>query len=197
MISPEPFSLAYRDRVFSQILKWASVDSRIVAGAVVGSVATSPGDRWSDLDLSFAVGGGLPAIDVLEDWTANLATEFSTNKLFDVPVGRSIYRVFLLPGCLQLDLSFTPAEDFGAIGPNFRLLFGEAVKKPHVPLPKPEDLFGYAVHHAAQGPHLHRARAVAASRVLDQLRPSLRSQPRLPAARPISLIWTGLRPAAV
>lgn len=151
MRSPQPFSLAYRDRVFSQILEWASVDSRIVAGAVVGSMATSPGDRWSDLDLSFAVSGGLSAIAVLEDWTANLDTEFSANKLFDLPVGRSIYRVLLLPGCLQLDLSFAPVEDFGAIGPNFKLLFGEAVEKPHVPLPKPEDLFGYAVHHLLRG----------------------------------------------
>jgi hypothetical protein len=73
--------------------------------------------------------------------------EFSANKLFDLPAGQSIYRVLLLPGCLQFDLSFTPAPDFGAIGPHFKLLFGEAVEKPHFLPPRTEDLFGYAVHH--------------------------------------------------
>ena len=63
------------------------------------------------------------------------------------PPGQSIYRVLLLPGCLQFDLSFTPAHDFGAIGPHFKLLFGEAVEKPHFLPPRAEDLFGYAVHH--------------------------------------------------
>ncbi len=56
--------------------------------------------------------------------------------------------MFLLPGCLQLDLSFTPASAFGAAGPTFRLLFGEAVEKPHARPPDPHELFGYAVHHA-------------------------------------------------
>jgi hypothetical protein len=149
--SPEPFSVAYRDRVFSWVVECASADSRIVAGAVVGSMAVSPGDRWSDLDLTFAVTAGSSTIDVLEDWTAKLTTEFCANKLFDLPVGRSIYRVFLLPGCLQLDLSFTPAEHFGAIGPNFKLLFGDAVTTPYIPPPKSEDLFGYAVHHLLRG----------------------------------------------
>ncbi|HEV2238400.1 MAG TPA: hypothetical protein VGR57_17205, partial [Ktedonobacterales bacterium] len=49
---------------------------------------------------------------------------------------------------LQLDLSFTPALAFGATGPKFRLLFGEAVARPHTPEPAPEVLFGYALHHA-------------------------------------------------
>ena len=74
--------------------------------------------------------------------------ELDAVQLFDLPSGPSIYRVFLLPGCLQLDLSFTPAAEFGAGGPKFRLLFGAAVEKPHMPVPTAEDLFGYAVHHA-------------------------------------------------
>lgn len=147
MGSAHPFSPAYRDRVSAQVLEWASNDHRIVAGAVVGSMATGPGDRWSDLDLSFAVGKGFSVGPVLEDWTAKLVAEFSANKLFDLPAGQSIYRVLLLPGCLQFDLSLTPAPDFGAIGPNFKLLFGEAVEKPHFLPPRAEDLFGYAVHH--------------------------------------------------
>jgi hypothetical protein len=147
MSSTHPFSPSYRNRVSAQVLEWATVDHRVVAAAVVGSLAAGPGDRWSDLDLSFAVGKGYSVGAVLDDWTARLVAGFSANKLFDLPAGQSIYRVFLLPGCLQFDLSFTPAPDFGAIGPNFRLIFGEAVEKPHfVPAPA-EDLFGYAVHH--------------------------------------------------
>jgi hypothetical protein len=147
MSSAHPFSPAYRDKVSARVLEWASDDYRIVAAAVVGSLATGPGDRWSDLDLSFAVGKSFSVGAVLEDWTAKLVAEFSASKLFDLPAGQSIYRVLLLPGCLQFDLSFTPAPDFGAIGPNFKLLFGEAVEKPHFRPPRAEDLFGYAVHH--------------------------------------------------
>ena len=86
--------------------------------------------------------------DVLEDWTRFLAAEFDAVQLFDLPAGASIYRVFLLPGCLQFDLSFTPAAQFGSLGPKFKLLFGRAVDKPPPAPPSPQMLFGYAVHHA-------------------------------------------------
>lgn len=74
--------------------------------------------------------------------------EFGAAHLFDLSVGSSIYRVFLLPGCLQFDLSFTPASKFGATGPNFKILFGISVEKPFPPPPSAQELFGYAVHHA-------------------------------------------------
>jgi hypothetical protein len=142
------FSVADRERVHERVLHWATSDGRIVAGAVVGSLALDDaGDRWSDLDLTFAVAADQPLPAVLEDWTRRLAAEFDAVQLFDLPVGASIYRVFLLPGCLQFDLSFTPATEFGALGPQFKLLFGRAVKKPPLPSPSAEVLFGYAVHH--------------------------------------------------
>ena len=56
--------------------------------------------------------------------------------------------MFLLPGCLQFDLSFTPAAQFGARGPRFRLLFGSVQTQPFPQPPEPGELFGYAVHHA-------------------------------------------------
>ena len=56
--------------------------------------------------------------------------------------------MFLLPGCLQFDLSFTPASKFGATGPKFKLLFGSSVEKPYTQPPSAHELFGYAVHHA-------------------------------------------------
>src|ERR1700733_1793261 len=141
------FSVAYRQQVRTRVLECAASDKRIVAGAVVGSLAYGEGDRWSDLDLTFAVSDNTLMGEVLEDWTKMLLMEFEAGRLFDVSRGSSIYRVFLLPGCLQVDLSFTPAPDFGALGPNFRLLFGTAVEKPHTALLSGEELMGYAVHH--------------------------------------------------
>jgi hypothetical protein len=98
--------------------------------------------------LTFAVADQFSIFDVLEDWTRRLVEEFDAAHLFDLPSGPSIYRVFLLPGCLQFDLSFTPASKFGAAGPKFRLIFGSAVERPYTQPPAAQELFGYAVHHA-------------------------------------------------
>jgi hypothetical protein len=119
-----------------------------VAGAVVGSLAVSDGDRWSDLDLTFSVADDYSILDVLDTWTTSLVEDFNAAHLFDLPSGASLYRVFLLPGCLQFDLSFTPASSFGATGPKFKLLFGKAVEKPFPQPPAAQTLFGYAAHHA-------------------------------------------------
>ncbi|MDE3090940.1 MAG: nucleotidyltransferase domain-containing protein, partial [Chloroflexota bacterium] len=137
-----------RNHIRDHVLQLAKSDARVVAGAVVGSLALGEGDRWSDLDLTFAVADNLPILDVLEDWTRNLVKEFDAAHLFDLPSGASIYRVFLLPGCLQFDLSFTPASKFGAGGPKFKLIFGSSVDKPYTQPPPAQELFGYAVHHA-------------------------------------------------
>ncbi len=142
------FSVNDRERVREWTLERASSDPRVVAAAVVGSLAFAAGDRWSDLDLTFAVGDGESISAVLEDWTRGLVSDFDAVRLFDLPSGATIYRVFLLPGCLQFDLSFAPTAEFGAIGPKFQLLWGEAVGKPHVAPPSADELFGYAVHHA-------------------------------------------------
>ena len=139
-----------RDRVRERALEWAESDPRVVAGAVVGSLAQRPGDRWSDLDLTFAVEDGVPIREVLDQWSDRLTGEFDAVRLFDLPSGGAIYRVFLLPGCLQFDLSFSPAAQFGATGPNFRLLFGNAIEKAFIGPPSAWELFGYAVHHAVR-----------------------------------------------
>ena len=137
-----------RDRIRGCVLQHAANDPRVVAGAVVGSLALDGGDRWSDLDLTFGVADDVPLSDVLEEWTRWMVEEFDATQLFDLASGASIYRVFLLPGCLQCDLSFTPAAQFGATSPRFRLVFGTAVEKPHLAAPPAEELFGWAVHHA-------------------------------------------------
>lgn len=142
------FSVADRDGVRDRVLQLAASDARVVAGAAVGSLALDEGDRWSDLDLTFAVADHASLPDVLDDWTRRLAGDLGAVHLFDLPSGPSIYRVFVLPGYLQFDLSFTPASQFGATGPKFRLLFGQAVDRPHAEPPSAHELFGYGVHHA-------------------------------------------------
>ncbi len=141
------FSVGDRERVRARVLQLAADDPRIVAGAVVGSLALDEGDRWSDLDLTFGVADGIPIAEVLENWTRTIIDELGAVQLFDLPSGPSIYRVFLLPGCLQFDLSFTPASKFGATSPKFRLLFGTAVEREIFAPPHARELLGYAVHH--------------------------------------------------
>jgi hypothetical protein len=142
------YTIEYRNTLRDHVLQLARTDPRVVAGAVVGSLALTEGDQWSDLDLTFAVTDTVPITDVLEDWTRDLVQNFNAVKLFDLPSGPSLYRVFLLPGSLQFDLSFTPAAQFGAVGPKFRLLFGTSVERPQPQPPSAHELFGYAVHHA-------------------------------------------------
>ena len=142
------FSIKDRNLVRDHILQLAESDSRVVAGAVVGSLALNDGDRWTDIDLTFSVADEYSILNVLEDWTGNIIQTFNATQLFHLPSGTSIYRVFLLPGCLQFDLSFTPASSFGATGPKFKLLFGKSVEKPYSQPPAAQELFGYAAHHA-------------------------------------------------
>jgi hypothetical protein len=110
------FSVHDRDRARDHVLGLAETDGRVVAAAVVGGFADGAGDRWSDLDLTFAVDDGVDVAEVLEDWTQAVAAGLDAVHLFDLQAGAAIYRVFLLPGCLQVDLSFAPASAFGARG---------------------------------------------------------------------------------
>ena len=143
------FTLEQRDAAVDHVLELAASDDRVVAGAVVGSLARG-GDRWSDIDLTFGVADAHPIGGVLEDWTKQLVESLDAVVLFDLPSGETIYRVFLLPGCLQMDLSFTPASRFGAGGPRFRLLFGEAHPRPYTAPPDAQELFGWAVAYARE-----------------------------------------------
>ena len=140
------FTVEERNRVRNRLLEMAREDPRLVAGALIGSTAASP-DRWSDLDLTFGLADDASLDGVLTDWTARLQNEFHAVHLFDLPSLSTVYRVFLCPGNLQVDISFTPRADFGPRGPNFTLLFGTAVKTDHAPAPSAEHLFGLAVHH--------------------------------------------------
>ncbi|NUR77795.1 MAG: nucleotidyltransferase domain-containing protein [Thermoleophilia bacterium] len=144
------FSVEERDRVRRHVLDLAASDARVVAAAAVGGSAGGERDRWSDIDLTFGVADGVALDGVLGDWTREVESELDGIHLFDLPRQASIYRVFLLPGCLQVDLSFTPASEFGAYTPRFELLFGEAVAKPQLSEPSAHERLGLGVHHAVR-----------------------------------------------
>lgn len=145
-----------RDRLRQTLIDRARRDPRVAAAAAVGSSARG-GDRWSDLDLTFGVATGFALESVLADWTAMMERDFAAFALFDLPVAATIYRVFLLPGALQVDLSFSPAADFGPRGPRFALIFGETVEHASPSPPSPAYLFGLGVHHAVRA-HICLAR---------------------------------------
>lgn len=165
------FTVEERERVREHVLATARADPRVVAAAEVGSLAVGEGDRFSDLDLTFALTDGASAPEVLADWTNAFGQELEAVQLFDLPVDSTVYRVFLLPGLLQLDVSLTPAAEFHARGPKFALLFGEAGKPVHTAPPSADELLGLAVHHAVRARFsIERGRYWQAEYLLSELR---------------------------
>jgi hypothetical protein len=144
------FTVEQRDALRDRLLRLAEEDERVVAGAAVGSLALGGGDRFSDLDLTFAIEDDVPVADALQDWTRTLVDELDAVHLTDLERAPTIYRVFLLPDALQFDLSMTPAARFRPAGPRFRLLFGETAPG-DAAFPTPptaSDVFGWGVIYA-------------------------------------------------
>src|SRR5207248_2023937 len=56
------FTVEQRDALRERVLTLAENDRRVVAGAAVGSLALGGGDRFSDLDLTFAGADDLPRV---------------------------------------------------------------------------------------------------------------------------------------
>ncbi|MGE0192057.1 MAG: nucleotidyltransferase domain-containing protein [Planctomycetota bacterium] len=137
-----------RNEVRARLGAWAVDDPRVLGAAVVGSEARGAVDRWSDIDLTFAVDDVAARDAVLAAWTERMEAELQAVALFDVERGATVYRVFLLPDALQVDVSFSPREGFGAKGPDFRLLFGEASAPAPAPGAATATWVGEAVHHA-------------------------------------------------
>ncbi len=135
------FTVEQRDALRERMLHFAEADERVVAGAVVGSLAVDAADRYSDLDLTFGIADDAQVADVLYDWTRTLDAELDAVALVDLERGPTTYRVFLLPDALQLDLSMTPAARFRPAGPRFRLLFGETTTDEGPSAPTIGDLF--------------------------------------------------------
>ena len=144
MISATIFTPELRAHLRATLLDRAANDRRLSGVAITGSAAADAEDRWSDIDLAFGVADAAEMPNVLADWTECLYRQHSALQHLDVHAGAWIYRVFLLPGTLQVDLAFVPAAEFRALAPTFRLVSGTANEPRHAPSPSPADLIGYA-----------------------------------------------------
>jgi hypothetical protein len=138
MFTPEE-----REGIRADLIERARRDPRISGGAITGSGSAGALDAWSDIDLAFGVRDAADLPATLEDFTEHMRRERRAVDTVDVVREPWIYRVFLLPSTLQVDLAFAPASQFGARAPTFRLAFGKAIEARHVPPPSARELIGY------------------------------------------------------
>lgn len=138
------FTVEERERIRDRIVQMSREDKRLIAGALIGSTVAG-GDRWSDLDLTFGLADHVSLDDVLADWKTRLASEFGAVHLMDLPFLFTVYRVFLLPNNLQVDLSFTPGKECVGRGLKFSPLFGDPRERDHAKPTSPDHMFGLAV----------------------------------------------------
>ncbi|MFI7067272.1 nucleotidyltransferase domain-containing protein [Kribbella sp. NPDC050124] len=144
------YTVAEREALRDALVAAARADARITGAALTGSAATGAEDEWSDVDLALGLTADADQGAVLADWTDRMYALYGAVHHTDVWSRDTVYRVFLLDSTLQVDIAFAPAGSFGAVGPSFRLLFGEAVEQPAWGEPAAVDLVGmgwlYALH---------------------------------------------------
>lgn len=138
------FTEEERKALRAELIEAARADPRITGAALTGSASVGNEDPWSDIDLAFGVREGVEVKTALVDFSERMYRDHNALHHLDVPSGTWIYRVFLLPSTLQVDLAFAPAADFGARGPTFRLVFGDAAEMASVPPPAAEVLIAWA-----------------------------------------------------
>jgi hypothetical protein len=124
------YTVAERESLRDALVEAARADERVAGAALTGSAAVGAEDEWSDVDLALGLTPGADQDAVLADWTAVMYSQYGAVHHTDVWSRGTVYRVFLLASTLQVDIAFAPAGEFGALGPTFRLLFGEAVDQP-------------------------------------------------------------------
>jgi hypothetical protein len=145
------FTPEERDALRAELLARARSDPRISGGALTGSASVAAEDRWSDIDLAFGVREAAQLREVLEDFTSYMRDARGALEHLDVLRDPWIYRVFLMPSTLQVDLAFAPAAHFRARARTFRLDFGQAAEASHIADPDPRELIGYGWLYALHG----------------------------------------------
>ena len=151
-----------RERTRAALVSAAHADPDISGAAHLGSAAVSHLDAWSDVDLALCVSPQAQMNEVLASWTERLYRVHEAVTHFDVHRGEILYRVFLLRNTLQVDLSFWPANEFRAVGPKFKLIFGTANGPRISPGVSASELVGMAWLYA-----LHVRSSIARSRFLQ------------------------------
>jgi hypothetical protein len=165
------FTADERERLRAELVSAAQKDPNLCGAAHTGSAASSRLDRWSDIDLALCLASAASHEQVVAAWTDRLYHHHGAVAHVDVMRGARLYRVFLLKNTLQVDVSFWRGEDFGAFGPNFRLIFGEAKPPRPAPQPNARALIGmawlYALHVRSS---LERGRILQAEYMLSGMR---------------------------
>lgn len=165
------FTSEQREQLRDELVFAAQNDANLCSAAHTGSAASSRLDCWSDIDLALCLKPTASYNQVVEKWTKRLYKHHEAIAHVDVMRGTTLFRVFLLRDTLQVDIAFWKAEEFAAIGPNFKLIFGEANPPRPSPAPKPEHLIGmawlYALHVRSS---LFRGRALQVEYMLSGMR---------------------------
>jgi hypothetical protein len=160
-----------RTRVRERLIARALADGRFSGVALCGSAAVGREDTWSDVDLAFGVDSAADLSATVADWTADMYRMFGSLHHVEIATGSKVYRAFLLPSTLQVDLNFVPAGDFGARGPKFRLLSGSAAEPAPVNAPSPDHFAGMGWLYAEQARScLGRGRLWQAERMVAGMR---------------------------
>jgi hypothetical protein len=154
------FTPEERDALRMELIEAARADARITGAAMTGSASVEKEDRWSDVDLAFGIRDGAEVKSTLADFSERMFSDHNALHHLDVMSGTWIYRVFLLPSTLQVDLAFAPEADFGGRGPTFRLLFGNAREQAQGTAAGAEELIGWAWLYA-----LHTRSSIARGKV--------------------------------
>ena len=156
------YSSEEREKTRAALIQGAEQDSRIIGAAHLGSAAVDRLDAWSDIDIALCISSDAVMKDVVSDWTRHLYDQHDAITHCDVRRGETLYRVFLLRNTLQIDVSFWPAQNFRAVGPKFKLVFGTPNQAQTAALANPFELIGMAWLYG-----LHVRSSVARGRLLQ------------------------------
>lgn len=165
------FTSGQREHIRRELVFAAQNDPNLCGAAHTGSAASCRLDRWSDIDLALCLRPNASHDQVVAEWTARLYRHHEATAHVDVMRDATLFRVFLLKNTLQVDIAFWKAEEFAAVGPNFKLAFGHANPPRPSPAPKREHLIGmawlYALHVRSS---LFRGRTLQAEYMLSGMR---------------------------
>lgn len=139
---------AAREALRQELIALLGDDPRVSGVAVTGSAARDAEDEWSDIDLAAGVHDAVHVEPLLERVVTHLRERHGAVDALTLPVGSTVFRVVLLPSGLQVDVSVSPAVDFGPRGPAFRLVRGDAAETAAWPGPGASQVVGTAWLHA-------------------------------------------------